>query len=85
VPRGQPAPARIAQELPWILEQLGERSRLRACLAHPAVFAALCSEMALGNYDLVRFWGATGDRPEDIVATYMRLVDEQLAVRGEVW
>ncbi len=42
------------------------------------MFHTLCTEMALGNYDLVRYWNFVGDPPEQIAAAYMSLVDNAL-------
>ncbi len=43
------------------------------------MFGALCTEMALGNYDLLRFWRAVGDTPAQIAAAYMRKYVQPLA------
>ena len=64
--------------MPWLLEKMGDRARLRACITTAAMFHTLCTEMALGNYDLVRYWNFVGDAPADIAAAYMALVDQAL-------
>jgi hypothetical protein len=57
---------RLVTELPWLLQQLGDIPALRACLTHASVFAALCTELALGNYDLLHYWQAVGDSASQV-------------------
>jgi hypothetical protein len=75
----------VALELPWILEQMGDTSRLRSCISNPAIFHTLCTEMAAGNYDLVRYWNLIGDTPGQIVTTYLELINQQLKVVSPVY
>lgn len=39
---------RAVAELPWLLEQLGDRERLRSCITDDAMFSSLCVELGLG-------------------------------------
>ena len=36
-------------ELPWLLEQPGDRDRLRSCITHDTMFSALCVELGMGE------------------------------------
>ncbi len=67
------------------MEKMGDTSRLRSCISNPAIFHKLCTAMAAGNYDLVRYWNLIGDTPEQIVATYLELIDQQLTVVSPVY
>lgn len=72
------APLRLVIELPWLYQQMGDKDSLRLCITDSRIFSTLCTEMTLGNYDLMDYWRYIGDPPENISASYMRLLDAQL-------
>lgn len=45
---GKRTTLRAVTELPWLLEQLGDRERLRSCITHNDMFASLCVELGMG-------------------------------------
>jgi hypothetical protein len=59
---------------------LGDRDALRTVITDRKVFAELAEELAIGKYDMLRYWRAVGDSPAEIEAAYMRSIDAQLKV-----
>jgi hypothetical protein len=63
---GGQASLQLIAELPWLYQQLNASDNLRACLTQDIIFKALCTELAIGNYDLLNYWRSVGDSPEQV-------------------
>jgi tetratricopeptide (TPR) repeat protein len=69
----------VVRELPWLLEHVGDRAGLRACITDQRVFNALCIELANGSYDLVKYWQFIGASPQEIAHEYMNAINYKRA------
>nr|XP_006816359.1 PREDICTED: nephrocystin-3-like [Saccoglossus kowalevskii] len=67
---------RVINELPWLLEKLGDIDRLKKCLLHLAVFLTLFKSES--KYDLFGYWNSTELSGEEISSLYMKSIDQQL-------
>ncbi|XP_072027805.1 TPR repeat-containing protein DDB_G0287407-like [Amphiura filiformis] len=68
---------RVLNELPWLLEKVGDKKKLISCLTSLPFFNALWNSQ---KYELIGYWNATDEAGEYIMKRYLSAIDEQITI-----
>jgi len=79
----QPTDSRKADELPYQLEQAGEKTRLQACITEIPMFLQLLKTDGSGAYTLLGYWRRLEKQDEMIAAYQQALAEYEKTVVGK--